>query len=103
MNYVTCVGRVVAVGPCCWTRAEHRNMEGEQFPWVEVGDFVAWPRHAGAKHKIKGVSFITLVDDEITQRLIDPQILDDDEEYFKVDIPQEHLEMYNTIHKKDTK
>lgn len=101
LNYVTCVGRVIAVGPCCWTRSEHRDKDGERFDWVEVGDFVAYPRHVGAKHKFKGVSYMVLVDDEITQKLPDPQVFDDD--YYTLDIPEEHLTKYNSIHSKGDK
>jgi len=98
MNYVSNVGRVVSVGPSCWTRPEHRNSEGEQKPWAEVGDFVTYPKNTGARRKFKGVSYVLLVDDEIVEKLPDPQIFNDD--MYTLDIPKEHLEKYNTIFNK---
>lgn len=101
LNYVTNIGRVVSIGPCCWTRAEHRMKDGTQKDWVKVGDFVAYPKNVGARRKFKGVSYVTLVDDEIVERLPDPQVFDDG--FYKLNIPQEHLEKYNTVFKKETK
>lgn len=99
MSYVTNIGRVVSMGPCCWSRPEHMNRDGERFEWVKEGDFVTFPKNAGGKRKFQGVSYILLCDDEINERLPDPQIFDND--YYKVDIPKEHLEKYNTIYKKE--
>jgi len=101
MNYITNIGRVVAVGPSCWSRPEHRTIDGEQIPWAKVGDFVSFPKNVGARRNFKGVSYVLLVDDEILERLPDPQVFD--EGFYKLDIPQEHLEKYNTIYKKETK
>jgi co-chaperonin GroES (HSP10) len=98
MSYLTNIGRVVSIGPCCWTRPEHKTSDGKQFDWVQVGDFVSYPKNTGAKRKFKGVSYVLLVDDEIVERLPDPQVFDDD--FYKIDIPQEDLEKYNTIYKK---
>lgn len=100
LNHITCIGRVVAIGPCCWNRAEHRMKDGSIKNWVEVGDFVSFPKNVGTKKVFKGVSFITLVDDEIVERLSDPQVFDDQEGFYVLDLPQDHLEKYNTIHKK---
>lgn len=96
MNYTSNVGRVVKIGPCCWNRHEHKDRDGKQFNWVNVGDFVSWPRHAGDKIKFKGVSYIIVNDEEVVQRLSDPQIFDND--YYSLDIPEEHLFKYNTIY-----
>ncbi len=102
MSYVCNVGRVVSIGPCCWTRPEHRNKEGKQFDWAAIGDFIGYPKNAGSRRKYKGVSYVVLVDDELNDILRDPQIFDDD--LYTLDIPQEHLEKYNTIYnKKETK
>ena len=101
MSYVTNIGRVVSVGPCCWTRPEHRDSEGTRFDWLKVGDFVSYPKNTGAKRTFKGVSYVLLVDDEVVEKLPDPQVFDDD--YYKINIPQEDLEKYNTIHNKGTK
>lgn len=96
MTYLTNIGRVVSVGPCCWTRSEHKTADGTQFDWAEVGDFVSYPKNTGARRKFKGVSYVLLCDDEIVEKLPDPQVFDDD--YYKVDIPDAHLKKYNTIY-----
>lgn len=93
---VTNIGRVVSLGKCVWNRPHHRDAEGNQFKWVEIGDFVAYPKHVGSKRKFKGVSFIVLNDDEITDFLPDPQVFD--ETGMSLEIPKEHLEKYNTVH-----
>lgn len=98
LNHVTNIGRVVAVGPCAFNRPEHRMKDGTQKDWVQVGDFVTYPRNAGSRRKFKGVSYVLLVDDELTERLPDPQVFDD--AFYQIDIPQEHLEKYNTTQKK---
>lgn len=97
-NYLTNVGRVVSVAPCCWNRNEHRNKQGEQFDWVEVGDFVEYASHTGLKRKFKGVSFIVLMDDEIITKLPDPLVYTNEQGGFDIDIPEEDLKKYNTIH-----
>ena len=96
MNYVTNIGRVVSIGPCCWQGAEHRQ-NGEQKNWVEVGDFISYPKNVGARRKFKGVSYVLLVDDEIVERLPDPQVFDNS--YYRINIPEDHLKKYNTVHK----
>ncbi len=101
LNHVTNIGRVVAIGPSCWSRPEHRNIQGEQNPWVQVGDFVSYPKNVGARRKFKGVSYVLLTDDDLVERLPDPQVFD--EGFYKLDIPKEDLEKYNTIHKKEVK
>lgn len=100
MNTVTNIGRVVLVGSCCWNKSEHG---GE--PWVEVGDFVSYPKHVGSLRKFKGVSYILLGDDEIVERLTDPLIFGEGPGtgYMQIDIPQEDLEKYNTIYNKKRK
>ncbi len=100
MHFVANVGRVVAIGDCCWNRKDHFNKNGEQQDWAKVGDFVSFPKHVGSKRKFKGVSYLLLTDDEINEQLPDPQIFDQ-EGYYTLDIPQEDLEKYNTIYKKE--
>ncbi len=95
INHSSNIGRVVAVGPCCWTRPEHRTKDGEQKDWVEIGDFISFPRNVGAKRNFKGVSYVLLVDDEVVERLPDPQVMNEDT--FTLDIPESHLKKYNTI------
>jgi co-chaperonin GroES (HSP10) len=99
MNFVTNVGRVVAVGPCAWNRKEHFNKEGEQFDWVKVGDFVSYPKNTGARRKFKDVSFVLLNDDEVNERLPDPQVFEDPEHGYHLVIPEADLKKYNTIYK----
>ena len=96
MNYVTNIGRVVAIGPSCWQGSEHR-INGEQKNWVEVGDFISYPKNVGARRKFKGVSYVLLVDDEIVERLPDPQVFDNS--YYRINIPDEDLKKYNTIYR----
>lgn len=103
MNYVANIARVVAVGPCCWSQNQHKNINGERFEWVKVGDFVSYPRHVGNRKKFKGVGYVTLMDDEITERLPDPLVFDYEGTLVNINIPQEHLETYNTIYNKDYK
>ncbi len=100
LNYVTNIGRVVAVGPACWNRSEHKYDGQHRVPWVKVGDFVSFPKNVGAKRKFKGVSFMILMDDEVVERLPDPQVFND--AYYMIDIPDEHMLKYNT-YRKETK
>lgn len=95
LNGLVNIGRVVKLGPCCYNKPEHL-INGEQVPWVQPGDFISWPRNVGAKRKFKGISFILLSDDEVVERLTDPKVFN--EGSFEMDIPQEHLEKYNTIY-----
>lgn len=96
LNYVTNIGRVIAIGPCCWSRPEHK-VNGEQKDWVKVGDFISYPKNVGARRKFKDVSYVLLVDDEIVERLPDPQVFNNS--FYKIDIPEEHLKIYNTVYK----
>lgn len=96
MNYLTNIGRVVAVGPCCWARPEHRKMDGTRFEWVKVGDFISYPKNVGARRKFKDVSFVLLCDDDVVEKLPDPQVFDND--FYTVDIPDEDLKKYNSIY-----
>jgi co-chaperonin GroES (HSP10) len=98
MNFQMNIGRVVSIGPCCWNRPHHRNMGDRRFQWVEVGDFISYPKNKGHLRKFKGVSFIILGDDDITERLVDPMVLEEDG-LWSLNIPEEDLKKYNTIHK----
>jgi co-chaperonin GroES (HSP10) len=99
-NYLTNIGRVVKIGPCCWNRPEHRNKDGERFDWVKEGDFIEYAAHTGMKRLFKGVSYIVLMDDEVVSRLPDPLV---DGDKMTMDIPQEDLEKYNTVYNKTLK
>lgn len=92
---LTNVGRVVSIGKCAWNSPQHRDSNGQRFNWVEVGDFVSYPKNTGGKRKFKGVSFIVLNDDEITDFLPDPQVFD--AASTRLDIPEDHLIKYNTV------
>jgi len=96
VNHVTNIGRVVSVGASAYSKDDHKSFDGKQEQWVKPGDFVSFPKHAGSKRKFKGVSFIILVDDEIVERLPDPQIFDDGP--YRIDIPEEDLKKYNTVY-----
>jgi co-chaperonin GroES (HSP10) len=102
MNYITNIGRVVAIGPCCWNRSEQLMKDGTQKDWVQVGDFVSFPKNAGARRKFKSVSYVLVADDEITERLPDPMVFDNN--YYQINIPDEHMSKYNTYksQKKET-
>lgn len=97
LNYVTQIARVVSVGRCCWTRPQHKDIDGKQFSWIKQGDFVSFPRHVGEKVKFKDVSYIVLNDDEVVMKLPDPKVFDDGSAY-QLDIPEEDLKTYNTIY-----
>jgi co-chaperonin GroES (HSP10) len=93
----TNIARVVDVGPCAWNRSQHRNRDGYIFEWVQPGDFISYPRHVGKMRNYKGVTFVVLCDDEITERLVDPMVFHEDE-HFNLNIPQADLEKYNTVY-----
>lgn len=97
MNYLTNVGRVIAVGDCAYSRSEHMNVKGEQKPWVKPGDFISYPRHVGAKRKFKGVSYLLLVDDEVNEVLRDPLVYAKDDGV-NIKIPESDLVKYNTVY-----
>lgn len=97
-NYMTNIGRVVKIAPCCWNRAEHA-IDGVKQPWVEVGDFVEYAANTGLKRKFKGVSYMVLMDDELISRLPDPCVYA--EQTMSIDIPQDQLEKYNTVYNKE--
>lgn len=96
-KHATNVARVVDIGPCAWNRSQHRDKDGNRFDWVQVGDFVSYPRHVGKMRNYKGVTFTVLADDEINERLVDPMVFGEDSR-FVLQIPQEDLEKYNTIY-----
>lgn len=93
MNHTTQIGRVVAVGSACWKGDRYGGSD-----WVKEGDFVTIPKHVGARRKYKGVSYLLVVDDEILERLPNPQVMIDDG-YYKIDVPEEHMKKFNTFMK----
>lgn len=99
---MTNIGRVVSIGPCCWNRSQHRDSEGNHIKWVEVGDFVSYPRFKGDMRRFKGVTYCLLHDDEINEKLPDPFVFADDDPYW-LNIPKEDLKKYNTVYNKKKK
>ena len=97
MNYTTNIGRVVSIGDCAFTKPDHKDKDGNYRPWYKVGDFVSFPKNVGARRKYKDVSFVLLVDDDISEVLPDPQVFNDSESGYVLDIPEEHYLKYNII------
>lgn len=96
LNHTSQIGRVVDIGSACWSDPKKYG----PVPWAKVGDFISIPKNVGARRKYKGVSFILIVDDEMNEVLPDPQVFNDGG-YYTVDIPEEHMEIYNTYKHKD--
>jgi co-chaperonin GroES (HSP10) len=72
INYLTTVGRVLAVGDLAYA-------DKEKFPtgpWCQVGDIVCYGKMNGNKIRYKGVNLIMLYDDQIIMRIEDPSDVD---------------------------
>jgi co-chaperonin GroES (HSP10) len=72
MNYLTTVGRVVAVGDLAYA-------DKDKFPtgpWCQAGDFVCYGKMNGQKIRYKGVNMILLYDDQVVMRLENPADID---------------------------
>jgi co-chaperonin GroES (HSP10) len=72
MNYLTTVGRVVAVGDLAYA-------DKDKFPtgpWCQTGDFVCYGKMNGQKIRYKGVNMILLYDDQVVMRLENPADID---------------------------
>jgi co-chaperonin GroES (HSP10) len=95
---MTNIARVVSIGPCCWNRSQHKDRDGNSIQWVEVGDFVSYPRFKGDMRRFKDVTFCILNDDDIVEKLPDPFVFSDDAPYH-LNIPEADLKKYNTIYK----
>ena len=80
------IGVVTKIGPCCWSRPQHKNKDGSQFDWVKVGDIVSYPKNTGLRRKFKGVSFVLLQDDDVIEKFSDIDIFD---KFFELDIPED--------------
>ncbi len=102
MNYTTNIGRVVSQGLSCYTKPDHRDRHGNYSPWCQVGDFISWPKNIGSRRVYKGVSYVVITDDDMNEVLPDPQVFDDTEAGYQLDIPEEHMKKYNT-YMKETK
>lgn len=71
------VGRVVCMGPLCYSRTDMLLGGNRKDPWCQVGDFVMLPRYAGAKFSYRGVRFLLVNDDEILAVIADPQAINE--------------------------
>jgi co-chaperonin GroES (HSP10) len=76
VDMLRCVGRVVTVGPLAYTQPD-MLVNGNVDPWCKVGDYVLYPRYAGAKFSYGGVKFLILNDDEIMAVIGDPSKLNE--------------------------
>ena len=69
LKYLRNVGQVIAMGPSCY---EHTKF-GEGPPWCQVGDWIRFAPHAGAKEMVRGadgnpVELRYINDDEVLGR-----------------------------------
>ena len=71
-NYLTTVGRVLAVGALAYADKE-KSPNG---PWCMKGDIVCYGKMNGNKIRYKGVNLIVLYDDQIIMRIEDPSDVD---------------------------
>ena len=70
--YLTTVGRVLKLGELAY-------YDADKFPngkWCDVGDTVAFAKHAGQKIMFKGVRLLMLYDDQIMMSMEDATDLD---------------------------
>jgi co-chaperonin GroES (HSP10) len=72
MNYLTTVGRVLAVGDLAYADKE----KFPNGPWAKVGDYVCYGKMNGNKIRYKGVNLILLYDDQVVMRIDDPADID---------------------------
>lgn len=79
VKFLTNVGRVVAMGPMCYTDPNTKPSDGKFFPhgrygnpWCQVGDYVVWAKHQGTKIRVKGVAFVLLQDELVLMTVKDP-------------------------------
>ena len=72
INYLTTVGRVVAVGDLAYEDRE-KFLKGS---WCKVRDFVCYGKMTGNKLRYKGVNFILLYDDQVIMKIEDPSDVD---------------------------
>lgn len=85
INYLTTVGKVLAIGPLAFTRedmmrpvlANDRSiLERVYEQWFKVGDYVTYGKFAGAKRVFKGVKLLFLNDDMIIDIIDNPDDID---------------------------
>lgn len=72
VNYLTTVGRVLAVGDLAYGDKE----KFPSGPWCKVGDYVCYGKMNGTKIRYKGVNLILLYDDQVVMRIEDPADID---------------------------
>lgn len=85
MQYLTTVGRVLAMGPLSYTHSDllepiiqdSGEISGYRYsPWCQVGDYVTYAKYAGAKRVFKGVKLLFMADKEILDVVPDPHDID---------------------------
>lgn len=86
IQYLTTVGRVLAIGPLAFTSDdlqtpefdEEGHITGKRYePWYQVGDYVTYAKFAGAKRIFKGVKLIFLSREiEVLDVVQDPHDID---------------------------
>lgn len=72
----TRVGRVLAIGPLAFTRADMQNpdeMMAED--WYEVGDYVLFPANGPLRFEVAGVKLLLMNDDEPMAVVPDPSVM----------------------------
>jgi co-chaperonin GroES (HSP10) len=72
VKYLTNVGKVKAMGPCCYNNKERYG----DTPWCKVGDYVVWGRHQGTHVIFKDKKYVLLLDDSIVLVVDDPKSID---------------------------
>ena len=72
MNYLTTVGRVLAVGDLAYADKE----KFPNGPGAKVGEYVCYGKMNGNKIRYKGVNLILLYDDQVVMRIDDPADID---------------------------
>lgn len=72
INYLTTVGRVLAVGDLAY----QDKTKFPNGPWCGVGDFVCYGKMTGNKLRYKGVNLIMIYDDQVVMRIDDPADVD---------------------------
>jgi len=73
-EFLTTVGRVLAMGPLCYTRKD-MLVDGAIMPWAEVGSYVVYPKYGGAKFMYDKCKMLVMNDDEVLMVVDNPDKL----------------------------
>lgn len=79
-EHVCTVGRVVNMGPLCYTHDKFADPRGNRTRWCEVGDYVLYNPYSGSSVPVRrndgGIKNIRVMnDDEILCRVPDPTMI----------------------------